>query len=243
MVALLRVWDRPERIVPKWTLLVVVVVVVNVQMLEVGRPLPLTFPGGGIGQNSNQILIYETLWNVPDSEPWGYAGLLLHFHITRLRFIIALLPWWKSQLLGGIPQFMLLSKLASGLSLRRRRWVKEGARAALNYSQIFVALSLPFGYRISKHILPQGQIFIHLTATWTPINPSYCFKLLCILSLRAAARTSNGHEKRQTISSNLVALPPCHTPAIEIITHFIIHCCSRKLELEKLLLLLLLQNF
>lgn len=126
MVALLRVWDRPERIVPKWTLLVVVVVVVNVQMLEVGRPLPLTFPGGGIGQNSNQILIYETLWNVPDSEPWGYAGLLLHFHITRLRFIIALLPWWKSQHLGGIPQFMLLSKLASGLSLRRRRWVKGG---------------------------------------------------------------------------------------------------------------------
>ena len=75
---------------------------------------------------------------------------------------------------------------------------------------------LPFGDRISKF-----SVFSNLRQSLhsSPGDPSYCFVSLSTAVL-LWLRSSNGHEKRQTISSNLVALPPCHTPAIEIITHF-----------------------
>ena len=58
-------------------------------------------------------------------------------------------------------------------------------------------------------VVPQSKINI---CPWA--QSSFIVRRSILLFLRW-----NGHEKRQTISSNLVALPPCHTPAIEIITH------------------------
>ena len=74
-------------------------------------------------------------------------------------------------------------------------------------------------------VVPQSKINI---CPWA--QSSFIVRRSILLFLRW-----NGHEKRQTISSNLVALPPCHTPAIEIITHVTLNLNLKLLSNQALL--------
>ena len=84
--------------------------------------------------------------------------------------------------------------------------------SCLTFTNIYCPLGIAFPSFLCSPTC--GKVFIHLPAIHLIVS------FLLALHFFYDSTSSNGHEKRQTISSNLVALPPCHTPAIEIITHF-----------------------